>query len=384
MMNNKKTKKRIVIVLASDNNYAVQMGVTLFSVLANLDEETHCSAYLLLSGDFSDENRKRIEKIGVNAKNCDINFIDMKDTFSSAKVAEGHTHLTTACYYRLSLPRILQDVDKCLYLDVDTVAIEDIFELYDTDVSDYYVAGVKAAAYHWPTGLENCHIHRLGISGIDTYFNSGVTLMNLDKMRADGLETIFEELVPQNFSEEDQDILNVACFGKIKILPFKYNVMTKYHVTDESSYEDIPAVSVCYSKEEWDVARSKPVIIHYADKLKPWTRLDTEFSEIWWRYFLDCYDEKELYLQMLDQAIGALRIWTRDATASISQRDSLILQKDSAIRQMSQHVKSLQNQVKKKDGKIKAIESSTSYRVGKYITYLPGRMKKAFLGDTKQ
>ena len=45
------------------------------------------------------------------------------------------------------------------------------------------------------------------------------------------MEEQFEKLMERDYSSQDQDILNVACYGKIKILPLKYNVMNKYYVS---------------------------------------------------------------------------------------------------------------------------------------------------------
>ena len=36
----------------------------------------------------------------------------------------------------------------------------------------------------------------------------------------------FIELAKKNYASQDQDVLNVACFGKILTLPPKYNAMT--------------------------------------------------------------------------------------------------------------------------------------------------------------
>ena len=61
-------------------------------------------------------------------------------------------HITQATYYRLKLPGLLLDIDKCLYLDVDIVVQNDLTELYEQDMEEYYIAGGKAA------GLKGCHL----------------------------------------------------------------------------------------------------------------------------------------------------------------------------------------------------------------------------------
>jgi lipopolysaccharide biosynthesis glycosyltransferase len=53
-----------------------------------------------------------------------------------------------------------------------------------------------------------------------------------------------------------------------------------------AGYHCPPGSEVCYTHEEWDEAIAHPVVIHYADKFKPWKDIATDFSEVWWTYFL--------------------------------------------------------------------------------------------------
>jgi len=41
---------------------------------------------------------------------------------------------------RVALGKIFPDLDKVLSLDVDTIVNENISELWDIDISDYYIA----------------------------------------------------------------------------------------------------------------------------------------------------------------------------------------------------------------------------------------------------
>ena len=47
--------------------------------------------------------------------------------------------ITSVAYYMLFLAVILlQNIKKCLYLDVDTIILSDLYELYHTNISDIY------------------------------------------------------------------------------------------------------------------------------------------------------------------------------------------------------------------------------------------------------
>jgi len=273
----------IPIVLAADDNYAAPLVVAMTSILENAKKNTHYDFYVLKSGDFSEKNEKII--IGLEQKygKTKITFLDMKQQYQDANIQIGH--ITAATYYRLQLPSLLPEVNKCIYIDVDAIVEDDLSELFRTSIDDKYIAGVRAPGYYYPEAHRKNHEDEIGIP-IDEYINAGVLLMNLAKMRKDNLEEIFNELMNKKFSSQDQDILNVACHGKIRHLPFKYNVMTKYKVLNEREYSVNPGIKMCFTVDEWNTGRLKPAIIHYADKRKPWTYLGVDYAENWWKYAL--------------------------------------------------------------------------------------------------
>ena len=57
------------------------------------------------------------------------------------------------------------------------------------------------------------------------YVNTGVLLMNLKKIREDNMTQKFIKLSKRTYDFQAQDILNIACYGKILTLPPKYNVL---------------------------------------------------------------------------------------------------------------------------------------------------------------
>ena len=128
------------------------------------------------------------------------------------------SHTSYATYYRLQLPSLLSDYDKCIYLDVDTCVCVDLTDLYQTNMSDYYIAGVIAAGYLYPEENVQKKTAELEIDNLEAYINAGVLLMNLRKMRNDHMDDVFQKLMARKYTSQDQDILNKACYGHIKIL----------------------------------------------------------------------------------------------------------------------------------------------------------------------
>lgn len=162
--------------------------------------------------------------------------------------------------------------------------------------------GVKATQFHLHPDGYMAHCSVLGIPSIEQYVNAGVLLLNLAAMRGERLVDIFEELLERNFPVQDQDIFNVACYNHILLLPPKFNLM----ITQSINYKDMAKV---FGNDMTEEAFEKPVVIHYAGKIKPWRSVNIEFAEKWWPVCADtclfesaiktlCATEKKEYMSM--------------------------------------------------------------------------------------
>ena len=86
-----------------------------------------------------------------------------------------NTQFTYMAMLRVCYTKLLPDVDKVLQLDVDTVCVDDVDAIWDTHMGDNWVAMVeeKLSTYK-PYG--------------PLYYNAGVALFDLEKMRAIGVD----------------------------------------------------------------------------------------------------------------------------------------------------------------------------------------------------
>ena len=283
-------KNEVNVVMATDNNYVYPTIVAITSALENKKAATQLKFHILLSGDFSNDNRQKVLNLSQLYNGCKINLIDMGESFKEART---RLHITTAAFYRLKLPGILKNLDKCLYLDGDIVVNTDLMEIYNTDVTDAYIAGVKDfGAQSW--GPEYAKL--LDINDMSQYVNTGVLVMNLKKMREDSLEEKFNKFIPNlklrtGLHCHDQDVLNSVCYGKIKHIPFKYNVMTHFNVTSEKAW--VGKATTCYTRDEWIEAVRNPQIIHYSGS-KPWKQVNVRLKEKWWEYARKSNNGKEI------------------------------------------------------------------------------------------
>lgn len=361
------TKKLYIpVVYATDNEYALPTFVSIFSLFINAAKTTKYSVFLLIGENFSEKNKKLLQYLQSKFKDHTISIYDMKNKYSD--LTSSIPHITIATYYRLEISSILPiDIDKCLYIDGDTIVMQDLAELFTCDINNFYLAGVKAPGYLFPKSTLEQNCKELEIENLDTYINAGVLLMNLNYIRKDNLEETFHFLIEKNYSSMDQHILNKACYGRIKVLEPRYNAMTKYECMNNDSYSKSPHLQMAYSKTEWENVRLNPVILHFADKTKPWSSMNGHCFQIWWEYaFQFSFSESfALYNALADKKLN-------ECTTDLNQKISAMEQK------FYECTTALDEKINNLDSSINNLKMSKSYRIGRAITFLPRKIKKLF------
>lgn len=280
----------IPVVFAVDNNYTYPNIVTLTSLLENSKKDTYYKIYILSGYDFKEENISKILSLQNDYKNCHIESIKIGKEFDEYDPQKQY--FTKAIFFRLKIPEILKKENKCIYLDSDIVVNSDLSELFNTDIKDFYIAGVRDGTPYLITDKNNnAYETKLKLfmsqEAIDKYVNSGVLLWNLEKIRKDNLMTKFQEFVDKYvFAKKisqfgDQDAINSACEGEILDLPFKFNVTAALTTVPYSAHAYVQKI---YSREEWENGYKNPVIFHYTSGIKPWNSRLCVKRNLWWTY----------------------------------------------------------------------------------------------------
>ena len=213
---------KVNVLYCFDSKFWRMAAVSIESVLANCSDTTTVKVYCMVAP--NTEGRKEIEKIVNSHKSgAGLVWFEVKEKENPFQNYE-FSRWSPVIFYRCIAHRFFKDIDKILSLDSDTLICRDISELFDTDISDYVVAGVRDMApvnekYH-PQGM---YVREFAAKYLNNgpYINSGVLLINLRNMeKYENL--LFETKVPLYYP--DQDLLNAAFLGRIKLLPLKYNL----------------------------------------------------------------------------------------------------------------------------------------------------------------
>ena len=220
--------KDINVCVACDNNYSKYAGVVIASVLANSNKDENLSFYILDGGIEQSQKDKILELHSI--KDCHIEFVNIDENlFEEYKKVKTHAYITLSTYYRLKLPTLLPNINRIIYFDCDFVVNSSLLELFNTDLGEYPIAGVK-------------DIDLKKVRSNPSYVNAGMLVMDLANMRKLDLETKFLEWTRKNINTikcGDQEIINETCLGMIKIVDDEWNVQSS-NFTNRSSYTHHP------------------------------------------------------------------------------------------------------------------------------------------------
>lgn len=287
------------ITYATDEHYMKYTATSAESVMRHLSPEKKVHFVMLLSSDFPENSKQILDFLPETYKNCRISFQKMDTRFSH--IVWKIPHITEPALYRLILPDILEDCEKCLYLDGDTIVCEDISSLYDIDLKDNLIAGVTALAF-----IHGRTTARLEIPCADYYVNSGVLLMNLKEMRQKKKVVEFISFVERDYPCIDQDILNKVCYGSILNINYKYNLSPAMAMRTFADFEKTlwmeRAFDPVLEYEKKEQALTLPVVVHYADQFKPWKSPSVPMAHFWW-YAVLTGKTRDLYQEELKNLI---------------------------------------------------------------------------------
>lgn len=170
----RKTQKIVPIVTASDENYAPYLNVMMTTVLENCHSERPVHFYVIDDGLSLSSKKALRETVSSNSQSATVEFLTAdKEVYQNFLVSD---HITTTAYLRISLPSLLQKYSykKVLYLDADTLVLDDIVQLYDTPLVNQTIGAVIDPGQAYA-------LKRLGIHSSDYYFNSGVMIIDIDR-----------------------------------------------------------------------------------------------------------------------------------------------------------------------------------------------------------
>lgn len=314
---------RISVVYITDEKYAMPTCVSAYSLICNQEKETQIDIYFVINSISELSKAKFME---LSEENVKIHIIEVQDD-SYVELAKScltykNIHVSYTAMFKFNLPKILEDEDKVIYIDGDTLIQKSLLALYNIPMEGYYIAAVDdilQKTYNFsPVNVES------------SYFNSGVMLLNLKRMREDNItEKLLDYRVRGTNFFMDQDAFNVVLGAKKISLPYIYNFMiTLIDTFDVFEIVEMTKISKADSIEDIIDQMS---ILHLTNRAKPWVYYIPWFSESFKKYHdrSPYADEKLILLNPLKEyknEIIMLKNRIDELNNSLQPKDELYLQ----------------------------------------------------------
>lgn len=246
-----KYNKRVNIAFCFNKNLVNVAKVTIISLLENSKNKCNYNIYCVIDNSVSEKDKKGYFNLIKKYSNNTLTFLYANNDFNKSYLGKWNIGI----YYRLQLVKLLPNLDKIIYADVDTVFLNDLSDADKIDLKDNIIAGVKDS---------------------DNYINSGFCIFNLKEIRKQKLYDKWIHLSKINkYNFPDQDLLNYTTQNKQKYISLKYNFIPSAYM------ENLRKLT--YSKQDYKNIKNDITMIHFVGHAKPWIK-DSVYSRFWKKY----------------------------------------------------------------------------------------------------
>ena len=294
--------------MASDDNYVPYLMITAKSISLHSSDEYIYDITVLTEG-LKPQNIRKLRHMELTNTNISIvNMWKVIVPFREKLSLTLRDYYSEAIFYRMFIAYMYPRLTRAVYIDCDTILVDDIANLYFTDIGDNILGAVADESIPGVAAFCDYVKNWVGVS-VNKYINSGVLLMNLKEYRKNFILEKFLSIVNERNFETvapDQDYLNYLCRGRIYYLDGGWNKQPK-------------ADNLLPAEEQH--------LIHYNLYNKPWHYSDVPYSEVFWNvtrqtpYYTDIVRELVEYTdeQKKRDIAGGVRLVER--AAELAARD---------------------------------------------------------------
>ena len=258
-------KNQLSAVFICDRGYVMQTAVAIRSLL-DCCAQSVPEVFVVCYG-LAPEQEK--ELLGLAREGGAVRLVRGDGCFSedSFTVKESRYRVATkAALLKFYLPALLPELDRVLYLDGDIIVRRDLAPLSEIELGDRLAAVVR--------DLPQVFYENQLLGESRDYFNSGVMLLNLRQMRAEGLT---EHLVETKKASPDDKLMlpmiyNV-CYANLRRRWRREGMARKINEAYGTDFRSLRQI------------REAAAIIHYSSGEKPWKFFDIPAGTEWTRVY---------------------------------------------------------------------------------------------------
>ena len=269
---------RVNVAYACNDAYIMHTGISMISLFENNKNIEEIYVYFIDMGT-SAQSKIDLQEI-VDKYSRKLIIIPFSDWENDLPVDDTGRHIKSV-YAKLFFGRI-SDIDKILYIDSDTVIVDSIEELWNTNMKHYAIAGVQTI--NTPKAKR-----KINLKKEDLVINDGIALMNLKVWRECQLEEKCLKFIKKWHGKPpilSEGTINAVCTGYIRRLNLRYNLTS---VAVDYRGKEIELLTECeyYSQQHINSAIKAPCIIHYVSSFhnRPWNKKSTHpFKNYYLKY----------------------------------------------------------------------------------------------------
>ena len=316
------------ICFICDNGYVMPTTVAITSLIQSKKDSTRCNIYII-ADELTEENERHFVELGSDGVAIRV----LRKSARALKALHSYAQnsicvATPSALLKFSLGETLPHLDKVLYADGDVIFRKDVLDLFNVELGENLVAAAP------DTGI--LYSQRPILRAVKMYFNSGIMLLNLKKMREGKYaeKLIDAKRRSTDTSLMDQNILNQVFDGRVLPLPVRYNCLFVNLV--RAFYAGAFRFRRFNEKFSTDYAGFQDllddtVVVHYSSKDKPWKVSNTPLADEWHKmYALSSYGS-----QPLVRTVSSERYCSFDYLGPAGRERSIVVSLTSFPRRMA-------------------------------------------------
>ena len=325
------SKTAIPVVFIADENYVKYTAVSILSIIKNASSNRMYDIIVLEDGTISQTTKDRV--LAMAKPNVFIHFFNSSFYLENYNFKDFfHRRLNVMPYLKLFIHEILRGYEKAIFLDGDVMLLQDVAKLYAQNLKNCVIGAVQDAVLvkyqdeFWQK-RRNYILGNEKMSDVTGYFNSGVLLLDLKKMRE------YPHLTDKFIKEacfkhkdrvhHDQDVLNFALQNEVMHLSSIFNFQLRVVLEPN-------IISASFRKYILDCYKNICVLHFDGDKQKPWKLLKErhKFIDLWWKYARQTPFYEEILYENLN--MNPVQNVTQNITQQISQVANMDIVRDVA------------------------------------------------------
>ena len=270
----------IPVFYTISDNYTPYAAVSIQSLIDHVDPKKDYTITLLVQS-ISDEHKKSLEDL--STENVHVNIFHIDDEMVAPIHNSEENYLraqffTMSIFYRLFIPNLFPQYDKAIYIDSDTVVVDDIAKLYNTELGNNLFGACTDSSIQY---VDKMVKYIKDVLDLDPkkYINSGMLVLNSKAFRDEGFIDHFMNLLEKYHFDciaPDQDYLNEIGDGRILHLDPRWDAMPNENT------EPLP----------------NPGLIHYNLFFKPWHFDNVQYQDYFWKYAKETPFYEELHAEL--------------------------------------------------------------------------------------